>query len=81
MEHGLSPQLYTQLYDAIVTAVREVSPQTKFVGLAFGNAAQLDYFRYFLDRANHAPGVPLDMISYHYYARAEWRWHCRHLRT
>jgi hypothetical protein len=70
MEHGLSPQLYTQLYDAIVTAIREVSPQTKFVGLALGNAAQLDYFRYFLDRANHAPGVPLDMISYHYYARA-----------
>jgi hypothetical protein len=70
MEHHLSPQLYTRLYDAIVTAIREVSPQTKFVGLALGNAAQLDYFSYFLDRANHAPGVPLDMISYHYYARA-----------
>jgi hypothetical protein len=68
MEHGLSPQFYTQLYDAIVTAIREVSPGTQFVGLALANPGDLDYFTYFLNPANHQPGVPVDMISYHFYA-------------
>jgi glycosyl hydrolase family 39 (putative alpha-L-iduronidase) len=68
-EHAISPQDYTTLYDAIVTAIREVSPGTKFVGLALGNTAGLDYYRYFLDRNNHQPGVPLDLISYHFYAQ------------
>ncbi len=26
------------------------------------------FFEYFLDPANHKPGIPLDMISYHFYA-------------
>jgi hypothetical protein len=68
-EHGISPQDYTTLYDAIVTAIREVSPRTEFVALALGNSADLDYYRYFLDRDNHRPGVPLDLISYHFYAQ------------
>ncbi|HYQ64547.1 GH39 family glycosyl hydrolase [Actinophytocola sp.] len=68
-EHTISPQDYTTLYDAIVTAIREVSPGTRFVGLSLGNSAGLDYFRYFLDRDNHEPGVPLDLISYHFYAQ------------
>jgi hypothetical protein len=71
-EHSLSPQLYTQLYDAIVKAIHEVSPRTQFVGLALSNAALanpsvLEYFTYFLDPANHQADVPLDMISYHIY--------------
>jgi hypothetical protein len=68
-EHAISPQDYTTLYDAIVTAIRKVSPRTEFVGLALGNAGSLDYYRYFLDPANHRPGVPVDLISYHFYAR------------
>jgi|SRR5450756_2203531 len=36
---------------------------------AIADASQLQYFTYFLDQANHAPGVPLDMISYHLYAQ------------
>lgn len=68
-EHAISPQDYTALYDAIVTAIRKVSPRTKFVGLALGNAGSLDYYRYFLDPANHQPGVPVDLISYHFYAQ------------
>ncbi len=27
-----------------------------------------DYFEYFLNHKNHKPGIPLDMISYHFYA-------------
>jgi hypothetical protein len=68
-EHSLSPQFYTQLYDAIVTGIREVSPDTQFVGLALAAPGNLEYFSYFLDPANHQPGVPLDMISYHFYAQ------------
>lgn len=29
---------------------------------------QFDWFRYFLNHSNHAPDIPLDMISYHFYA-------------
>jgi hypothetical protein len=68
LEHGLSPQLYTELYDAIVTEIGKVSPQTKFVGVAQATPGSAKYFTYFLDPANHAAGVPIDMISYHFYA-------------
>jgi hypothetical protein len=68
LEHSLSPQLYTQLYDAIVTEIRKVSPQTKFVGVAQATPGSATYFTYFLNPANHVAGVPIDMISYHFYA-------------
>jgi hypothetical protein len=69
MEHNMSPQQYTMRYDAIVAAIREVQPNMKFVGLALGGPTELpQYFEYFLDRRHHKPGVPLDMISYHFYA-------------
>lgn len=69
-EHRLSPQLYTELYDEIVSQVRRISPQTEFVGLALSSSATrtIDYVSYFLDRRNHRPGVPVDWISYHFYA-------------
>src|SRR5271165_3506971 len=67
-EHQMSPQTYTHLYDAIATAMREVQPEIKFVGMALAAPSQRpDYFEYFLDRKNHQPGVPLDFISYHFY--------------
>jgi hypothetical protein len=68
-EHKMTPEQYTARYDAIVTAIRKVAPQMKFVAL--GLAAPSDnprMFEYFLNRKNHKPGIPLDMISYHFYA-------------
>ena len=69
LEYPASPETYTRLYDAVVDAMRKVQPQTRFVGasLAFpsGNPA---FFEYFLNHANHKPGIPLDFISYHFYA-------------
>lgn len=68
-EHHMSPQFYTRLYDAIVGAIHKVDPQIKFVGLALAapsNSPQ--FFEYFLNPKNHKPGIPLDMISYHFYA-------------
>jgi hypothetical protein len=68
-EHGMSPQDYITRYDAVVAAIHAVSPETKFVGLALAAPSRHpEMFEYFLDHKNHRPGIPLDMISYHFYA-------------
>jgi hypothetical protein len=67
-EHQMTPEQYTARYDAIVHAIHEVSPQTRFIGLALASPSDLpDFFEYFLNHAHHAPGTPLDYISYHFY--------------
>jgi hypothetical protein len=68
-EHTMTPEQYTARYDAIVSAIHAVSPDTKFVGLALAMPSRVPkYFEYFLDHKNHKPGIPLDLISYHFYA-------------
>ncbi len=68
-EHSMTPQQYTERYDAIVSAIHKVSPETKFVGLALAMPGlSPNYFEYFLNHKNHRAGIPLDMISYHFYA-------------
>ncbi len=69
LEHNFTPRAYTKIYDAIVMAIHSVSPGTKFVGMALA-FERPDWFEYFLNPANHKPGIPLDMISYHCYANA-----------
>jgi hypothetical protein len=69
LEHPMTPEQYTARYDAIVEAIRKVSPDMKFVGLALAYPIQGQaMFEYFLDHNHHKPGIPLDMISYHFYA-------------
>ncbi|MGD0010547.1 MAG: glycosyl hydrolase family 39 [Terriglobia bacterium] len=75
-EHHMSPETYTRVYDAIVSSIRHVEPQMKFVGVALaGTSPNIfleenvpGYFEYFLNPKNHKPGIPVDMISYHFYA-------------
>lgn len=68
-EHQMTPEQYTARYDAIVHAIHEVSPQTKFVGMALASPSDHpEFFEYFLNHAHHRPGTPLDYISYHFYA-------------
>jgi hypothetical protein len=68
-EHQMSPETYCRIYDAVVTSMKAVEPKTKFVGLAMALPSQNPhFFEYFLDHKNHAKGVPLDYISYHFYA-------------
>ncbi len=68
-EHNHSPEQYTARYDAIVTAIRKVAPGMKFVGLSLAMPSlNPPMFEYFLNPAHHQPGIPLDMISYHFYA-------------
>lgn len=68
-EHAMSPQHYTERYDAIVSAIHKVSPETKFMGPALAApGGHPDFFEYFLNPAHHKPGIPLDYVSYHFYA-------------
>lgn len=68
-EHAIDARTYTRLYDQIVKAVHRVTPHTRFVGLALGRPRlAAETFEYFLDPKNHEPGVPVDAISYHFYA-------------
>jgi hypothetical protein len=74
-ERALTAAQYTQLYDAVVEAVRKVNPQLKFMGPAASDSvgdeyhqnALPEYFLYFLDPKNHKPGIPIDAVSYHFY--------------
>ena len=69
LEHQVSAELYTRIYDQTVSAMRKVQPKIKFVGASLAFPSQNPhFFEYFLDRRNHQPGVPLDYISYHFYA-------------
>jgi hypothetical protein len=68
-EHHMSPQFYTHIYDAIAGAIHKVDPKIKFVGMALADPSrEPQFFEYFLNHKNHKPGIPLDMISYHFYA-------------
>jgi hypothetical protein len=69
-EHSTTIEDYTKRYDAIVKAVRKVLPGTKFVAMALCRYNNPHAFEYFLNPANHEPGIPIDMISYHFYASA-----------
>jgi len=69
LEHQTTPEDYTKRYDAIVEGIRKVSPKTKFMGLAVAmTGANPKYYEYFLNPKNHKPGIPLDFISFHFYA-------------
>lgn len=68
-EHHMPPETYTRIYDAVVEAMKRVQPDTRFVGMALAAPGKApDFFEYFLNHQNHKPGVPLDFISFHFYA-------------
>lgn len=68
LEHNISPQLYTKMYDAIVSELKKISPETKFVGISVAQTSNPEYFEYFLNPKNHKPGIILEGISYHHYS-------------
>ena len=68
-EHSMTPKQYTERYDAIVEAIRRVAPHMKFAGLALAGPSQSpEFFEYFLNHAHHKPGIPLDIVTFHFYA-------------
>ena len=68
-EHNWTPEQYTRFYDAVTVAMRKVDLKIQFIGLALAQPSQHpEMFEYFLNPAHHQAGVPLDFISYHFYA-------------
>ena len=72
LEHNISPQLYTRMYDAIVRELKKISPQTKFVGISVAYERNPEWFEYFLNPANHVADIPLEGISYHFYGTPDF---------
>lgn len=68
LEHSISPEMYTKMYDAIVGEIKKISPATKFIGISVAFMRGPEYFEYFLNPKNHRPGILLEGISYHHYS-------------
>ena len=69
LEHQPTPEQYTERYDAVAGAIRAVAPSMKFVGVSVAFPSKsAEFFEYFLDPKHHRAGIPLDAISYHFYA-------------
>lgn len=69
LNRKMPPEIYTRLYDAVVERLRPLDPEMKFVGLSLSHVhGNPEYFWHFLDAGNHAPGIPIDAFSYHFYA-------------
>lgn len=66
-EHSMSPQLYTRIYDAVASALKKISPETQFIGMALSSEDDPDWFTYFLTHKNHTKGILPAWISYHFY--------------
>jgi hypothetical protein len=56
------------MYDAIVTGLKKISPETKFVGLSLAFISNPEYFEYFLNPKNHKFGIKPEGISYYHYS-------------
>jgi hypothetical protein len=72
LEHNISAEMYTRMYDVIVKALKKISPGTKFIGMSLAYATNPHYFEYFLDARHHLPGVVPEGISYHFYGTPSW---------
>ncbi|MEO6963200.1 MAG: glycosyl hydrolase family 39 [Puia sp.] len=68
LEHSITPQIYCKMYDAVVKAMKKISPGTKFIGMGLAFESNPEWFNYFLNPAHHQAGIPLDGISYHHYS-------------
>ncbi|CAF1435987.1 unnamed protein product [Rotaria sordida] len=69
-EHSMTIEYYTRAYDAVIQGIRRHTNNydMKYVGMSLGGHNEFSWYRYFLNHSNHAPNIPLDMISYHFYA-------------
>jgi hypothetical protein len=68
-EHHWTPEAYTKFYDAVTAAMLKVDPELKFMAVSSAHpATHGNMYEYFLNPANHAPGTPLNFLTYHFYA-------------
>ncbi|GAB2471608.1 hypothetical protein GCM10027063_10200 [Promicromonospora xylanilytica] len=70
--HKLSPEVYTRLYDAVVSRLAPLDPDMKFIGLSLSHVhPDPEYYWHFLDPAKHSDETPIDAFSYHFYTQPE----------
>jgi hypothetical protein len=72
-EHDLTPQQYVTIYDAVTSAIHSIDPSVQFMGPeaeGSGDSTELSFLTYFLDHGNHAPGTPIDWVTFHIYSYA-----------
>jgi hypothetical protein len=70
-EHHWSPEMYTKFFDSVTREMRTIDPNIKFMALALAQPSvgiAPEMVEYFLNPAHHAPGTPIDFITYHFYA-------------
>jgi hypothetical protein len=68
-EHQPTPQQYVTEYDAVVSRLQTIAPDMRYVGLALAFPERNpEMVEYFLDHHHHKTGVPIDMVSYHFYS-------------
>eukprot|EP01084_Bolivina_argentea_P058520 106853_1 len=75
-EHHNSPQSYTKIYDAIVSGIQSIADpkkEIKFMGMALAYHNEWNWYNYFLNHSNHKPDIPIDYISFHFYASSSSR--------
>eukprot|EP00912_Choanoflagellata_sp_UC4_P000008 UC4_evm2s7 len=80
MEYGQDPRSFTSQFDRVASAVRDVDPRIKFLGLGLSQnnygtpSTNFSFFEYFLNRSNHQKTAPeAQAIDYHYYASPKSR--------
>jgi len=73
LEHQITVQKYTRIYDAVVIALKKISPDTKFIGLSLAYENDPEWFEYFLDSSHHTGGVLPQAISYHFYGSPNFK--------
>lgn len=73
LEHQFSVQEYTRIYDAMVIAMKKISPEMKFIGMSLARGNDPGWFEYFLDSSNHTGGVKPEDISYHFYGKPDFK--------
>lgn len=73
LEHKITVQLYTRIYDALVIALKKIIPDAKFVGMSLAKESDPEWFEYFLDSSKHIDGVLPDIISYHFYGKPDYK--------
>jgi hypothetical protein len=68
MEHGLNPETYLPIYDAMVAGIRAVNFTGQFAALALGGLLDPATLAFFTNASNHnPPSTPVDWLTFHNY--------------
>lgn len=80
-ENHITVEQYTEIYDAVTTAIHKIDPQVQFFGPEV-SGAEVQWAKYFLDPRNHNPAAPpVEWFAFHNYVNAPndpATWHAKY---